>query len=349
MPSGLARMLDRGETQLVLVMGLGALAITIGVQALPQRVPFTSLMLALVLGSVYLSPRTLLYFSLYVTVLMTFCVSQQVDFTSRVIGAATVQYLIAAIVIFGSLRRMRLGVGGLRGEAMFVDLRDRILSQGGSLSLPAGWSLDTALASSGGTPFAGDFLVTRLREEGRRADMVVVDVSGKGEEAGIRALQLSGGFGGLIGALPPSEFMPAANDYLLDQDWDEGFATAIHLSVDLETGAYEVRSAGHPPAVLRHAGSGRWEVLESAGPLLGLFEDPEYVVSRGRLASGDSLMLYTDGMVERPRRDIEQGLDRLLGEAEGLARGGWDDAAGRLVRAVGSHDDDRALVLFRRD
>ena len=61
----------------------------------------------------------------------------------------------------------------------------------------------------------------------------MVDVSGKGEEAGTRALLLSGAFGGLLGALPPAEFLPAANDYLLRQDWDEGFATAVHLSLDL--------------------------------------------------------------------------------------------------------------------
>ena len=41
----------------------------------------------------------------------------------------------------------------------------------------------------------------------------------------------------------------AANDYLLRQEWEEGFATAVHLSLDLATGRFEVRTAGHPPAV----------------------------------------------------------------------------------------------------
>ena len=72
----------------------------------------------------------------------------------------------------------------------------------------------------------------------------MVDVSGKGEEAGIRALLLSGAFGGLLGALPADQFLPAANDYLLRQEWEEGFATAIHLSLDLRTAA----SRSAPPA-----------------------------------------------------------------------------------------------------
>ena len=147
---------------------------------------------------------------------------------------------------------------------MFVDLRDRILRQGGIPDLPAEWYAASELRSAGGTPFAGDFVVAS-RVEGR-LEVAVVDVSGKGQGAGTRALLLCGALGGLLSALPPSEFLDGANRFLLQQDWDEGFATAIHLSLDLTTGHYDIRSAGHPPAALRHAGSGRWEVLESEGP-----------------------------------------------------------------------------------
>ena len=54
-------------------------------------------------------------------------------------------------------------------------------------------------------------------------------MSGKGVDAGTRALLLSGAFGGLLGALPSEEFLAASNDYLLRQGWDEGFATAVHV------------------------------------------------------------------------------------------------------------------------
>ena len=155
----------------------------------------------------------------------------------------------------------------------------------------------------------------------------MVDVSGKGEGAGTRALLLSGAFGGLLGALPPDDFLPAANDFLLRQDWEEGFATAVHLSLDLGAGEFEVRSAGHPPAVQRVAGSGRWSVLDDQGPVLGLIEGAEFPVVTGRLRPGDAMLLYTDGMVERRRRDIGLGIDRLLGQAERLLRG--DVTAGR--------------------
>jgi serine phosphatase RsbU (regulator of sigma subunit) len=237
-------------------------------------------------------------------------------------------------------------VAGAMGESMFVDLRDRILQQGGIPNLPAGWHAETALRSAGGTPFAGDFVVAGVNRG--RLDLVVVDVSGKGEEAGTRALLLSGAFGGLLGALPAEQFLPAANDYLLRQDWEEGFATAVHLSLVLDDGTFEVRTAGHPPAALRHSGAGRWGVLPSEGPVLGLMPDAVFVVAEGRIGHQDALLLYTDGMVEEPRRDIDLGIDRMLGEAEHLLRGSFEGAARRLVDALGSRDDDRAMVVVSR-
>jgi serine phosphatase RsbU (regulator of sigma subunit) len=175
-----------------------------------------------------------------------------------------------------------------------------------------------------------------------------VDVSGKGEEAGTRALLLAGALGGLLGALPPAEFLPAANDYLLRQDWDEGFATAVHLSLDLTTGAYEIRNAGHPPAAHRAAGSGRWQLRSGQGPALGLLEGVDFPVVSGHLRPGDAVMLYTDGMVETPDKDIGLGIDRMLGQADALLRGEFDGGAERLIRALGSRNDDRALALVYR-
>ena len=217
---------------------------------------------------------------------------------------------------------------------MLVDLRDRILKQG-RIPDAAGrpGTSSSELRSAGGTAFAGDFVVAARHDD--RLDVAVVDVSGKGEGAGTRALLLSGALGGLLRALPPEEFLAAANDFLLDQDWDEGFATAVHLSLDLATGHYAIRSAGHPPAALRAAGSGRWSVLEAEGPVLGPHRGREFDGVEGVMRPGDALLLYTDGMVETPHRDIVLGIDKMLGQAERLLRGelrGRGDAADRVPR-----------------
>jgi hypothetical protein len=304
-------------------------------------------MVPLLLGSILLGSRRLPWFVVLILVLLTVSLVLQPERTPRIWGAFGIQVLMCVIVLLASLRRARLGVGVAAGESMFVDLRDRISRQTGLDRLPEGWYAETALESAGGTAFAGDFLVA-TRPVPQRLEVALVDVSGKGDDAGVRALLLAGAFGGLLGALPQPAFLPAANDYLLRQEWDEGFATAIHLSVDLDSGAFEVRSAGHPEAVLRRAGSGRWATLSSEGPILGVLEQATFSAETGVLLPGDTLLLYTDGMVERPRRDIDMGLDRMLGEAEQVLRRGVVGSAQRLVDSLGSPSDDRAVLVLTR-
>ena len=324
------------------------MVVTLLVVAFPAVMPFSALLIPIVVGSLLLGPRTLPKFVLFVLVMLGISMLNQDGVTSRIVGAAVVQVIIGGIVIVASRRRSRLGVAGSRGERMFVDLRDRILNQGTIPDLPSGWVVESALHSAGGTAFAGDFIVAARSPDGNAMQIVVVDVSGKGEEAGPRALLLSGAFGGLLGALPSAGFLPAANEYLLRQDWAEGFATAVHLSVDLRTGDFEVRSAGHPPAAHRVSGTGRWSVLRGEGPVLGLIRDAGFDCVRGHLGRGDAVLLYTDGMVEEPRRDIDLGIDRMLGEAESLLRGSFVGAAERLATSLGSRTDDRAMMVVHR-
>ncbi len=264
-------------------------------------------------------------------------------------GMAVVQTVALVAVLRLAHRQDRLGLGGAAGNVMLVDLRDRLEANGRVPELPTGWRVDHALRSAYAEAFSGDFLVATRSVEGR-LEIVLVDVSGKGQDAGVRALLLSGAFGGLLGAMPREDFLVAANDYLLRQDWDEGFATAVHIAVDLDTGEYWVSSAGHPPAVHRHAGSGVFEVLETVGgPALGIVPVPRFRTHAGRLLPGDTLMLYTDGMVETPGADLEIGIDRLLGVAERVVATGLG-GADAVLDGVGTGDaDDRALLLVHRE
>ncbi len=336
------------EHRIALLLGAVSVLWTALIVVLPSKTPTTALMIPLLFGSLVLGPRILPGFIALLMVCVTVAILVQDTITDRFLNATIVMYLMGLIVFVMSRRRSRLGVGGVRGESMLIDLRDRILTQGTIPQLPPEWDVQSALRSAGGTPFAGDFVVAAKSDADRRLEVAVVDVSGKGEQAGTRALLLSGAFGGLLGTLPPEQFLPAANAYLLHQEWDEGFATAVHMSLDLDTGTFEIRTAGHPPAAHRLAGSGRWQVLRSDGPALGLIDDATFTVSAGALKHGDAVLLYTDGMVEKPRRDIDLGIDRMLGEAEALLRGTFEGAAVRLADALGSPDDDRAMLMVHR-
>ena len=324
-------------------------AVLAGLQlTLPNDFPITAMVLPMLLGSLFLGPRQLPWFVIYVLALMVVGMLRIETLTVRIIGGVAVMYLAGLIIMLTSFRRTRLGVAGTQGESMLVDLRDRIQQQGRVPQMPTGWLAESAIRSAGGTPFAGDFIVTARPEFTDRLEVAVVDVSGKGEAAGTRALLLSGAFGGLLGAVPPVDFLKAANDYLLRQEWDEGFATAVHLAIDLRTGSFEVRSAGHPPAAHRSAGTGRWKTYDGEGPALGLLDGVDFPPITGLLRPGDVLMLYTDGLVESRTRDISSGIDRMLGEAEPVLHGTLEGSADRLVSLVGSRADDRALVVLRR-
>lgn len=262
------------------------------------------------------------------------------------LGAPVVLAVTAGVAYEFSRFREDTGLSGASGQDVLVELRQRLQVQGELPSLPRPWAAQSVVRPAGGGPFAGDFVVSALTHGGRCLEVALVDVSGKGVAAGTRALLLSGALGGLLGSVPTRQFLAAANAYLERQDWIDGFATAVHLALDLTDGRVEVASAGHPPAAVFDAGTGRWSLLDAEGPALGLLWGATYEPATTRLEPGDALLLYTDGLVEERGRDLALGIDRLLGEAERLVPHGFAGLASLLER---SHDasDDRGLVLVR--
>jgi hypothetical protein len=327
---------------------LFATLVGVAMQVFPDVVGIATIVLPLVMGGLFLGPRPLPWFVIYNLVLLTLALPKVPGFSGRAVFSTVVLFLVAFIIMLASFRRSRLGIAGSMGESMLAELSDRIQGQGVLPDLPAPWHAESVIRSSGGTRFAGDFFVVGGTETGR-LDVAVVDVSGKGDRAGTRALLLAGAMGGLVTALEPPEFLPATNTYLINHPWQDGFATAVHLSIDLESGAFRIWTAGHPPALHWRAGAGRWTPLESEGPMLGLIEDAEFEPSGGVLRTGDALILYTDGMVETRHADIGLGIDRLIGQAERRLRSKFEGGAKTLVESTGSRGDDRALLLVWRD
>lgn len=263
-------------------------------------------------------------------------------------GIGLVFVVAVAVTLVVSRTRSRLGVSGPVGESMLIDLRDRLRAQAKLPPPEPGWKWEPFIRAADGVAFSGDFIVAATTCEGRVLEIAVVDVSGKGVDAGSRALLLAGAFGALIGSVSDDEFLPAANAYLLRLGWTEGFATAAHLVLDLRSGEYTLLSAGHPPGLHFRSGSGRWSVVEAEGPLLGVLPDAKFIPAQGQLSTGDAFLLYTDGLIEDHGRDMSQGIDKLLGHAERLVADGYRGGAKRLAKAAGGDGDDRALVLVRR-
>lgn len=338
------------EAEIFWVTVLLALTASLGVAIVRSNgeVPLSAVVVPMVIANVVLTPRRIPWLVLVTLSVLVVDVAASPPLLDESIGQIVVVFAVGVIILMSSFRRAGLGVAGLRGDSMLVDLRERLTKQCQIPTLPDHWTAEVVLRSAGGSAFAGDFVVASRSADDSRLEVAVVDVSGKGEQAGTRSLQLSGAFGGLLGALPPDQFLPAANDYLLSQEWSEGFASAVHLSLDLSSGDFELRSAGHPPAVQLSSGSGRWLVQHSEGPVLGLIRSATFGCVDGRLDFGDALLLYTDGLVETPTRDISSGIDKLVGRCEQVLRFGFDGGAQRIVDALESGDDDQALLLLHR-
>ncbi|MER6309078.1 PP2C family protein-serine/threonine phosphatase [Streptomyces sp. NPDC001739] len=329
-------------------------AIAAGTLWRPEWIAPTALVLPVIAGGLLLRPANLLVLygaSAAALVVEAALFGPYEEGPDRITPGTVL--VVAAVGLFGLLIaqfRSRVGVPWRRGGTMLFDLRERIRVQSKLPRLPKGWHHEMALRPAGGQSFSGDFVVASRTHGGNILEVVLTDVSGKGMDAASRALLLSGAFGGLLGSLPPHGFLPAANGYLLRQDWDEGFATSIHLVLDLESGDYELLSAGHLPALQLSAGSGRWEEKAGDGPLLGVYDGAQFDPVKGTLRPGDVLMLFTDGLVEAADRDIAEGIDRLTGEADRYVASGFAGAAWHLIEAVAKDvNDDRALLLICRD
>ncbi|MFE5032537.1 SpoIIE family protein phosphatase [Streptomyces sp. NPDC056683] len=145
----------------------------------------------------------------------------------------------------------------------------------------------------------------------------------------------------------PDVVVSHANRLLLDMESDL-FATCCYVDVDMEDGTAWCVRAGHLPPVLRQP-DGTTRIAETeGGPPLGVLGRAEFPMTQLSLRPGTVLALTTDGLVESPDADIDEGMERF---ARDLA--GADPAHLGLVADVllgnAHRADDVALLLMRYD
>ncbi len=177
------------------------------------------------------------------------------------------------------------------------------------------------------------------------------DVCGKGQEAAIVTTLVRYTLRALcVGESRPSLVL-AALDEVLRQHPTDRFCTAVLLRLKREPHGWLVTLSlgGHPQPVLLRAGRPP-ELYGAHGPLLGVVDDPTYEDNELRLAPGDVLLLYTDGIIEGRHDDEFYGEQRLLDTVQRLEA---DPAAlaGLLVQDVldfqdGTMRDDVAVLAF---
>ncbi|MFK4144685.1 SpoIIE family protein phosphatase [Streptomyces sp. NPDC004065] len=146
---------------------------------------------------------------------------------------------------------------------------------------------------------------------------------------------------------PPDVVVSHANRLLLELETDL-FATCAYADVDMETGSAWCVRAGHLPPVVRHP-DGEVEIVETeGGPPLGVVSEAEFPMTPLRLQPGSVLALTTDGLVECPTADIDDGMHRFAGGLAAADPAHLGLVADALLGGAG-RADDIALLLMRYD
>jgi hypothetical protein len=124
-------------------------------------------------------------------------------------------------------------------------------------------------------------------------------------------------------------------------------ATVVYAVLDLATGALCYALAGHPPPLLIRA-DGTAELLEGGrSPLLGVTPLGPRDEAQTTLRRGDTLILYTDGLVERPGTPIDDGLSRLAARAPDLSRDVVALGEALLAGVEEPRRDDAAVLVIQ--
>lgn len=215
----------------------------------------------------------------------------------------------------------------------------------------AGWETHYRYLPAG--PVSGDYVDLVNQEDTKNLFLLLGDVSGKGVAASFLMAHLNALFRSLIQmGLPIKTLVERANGIFKESTTSTHYATLVAAKAD-PLGGVEICNAGHfSPFLLQ---GNRVTPVDSTGFPVGLFDRSPYDVVRIRLARGDTMFLYTDGLTEaRNARGEEYGETRL----REVLRGNTDlspvqlaDVALNDQQAFSgevSRSDDLTVLVLRR-
>jgi serine phosphatase RsbU (regulator of sigma subunit)/pSer/pThr/pTyr-binding forkhead associated (FHA) protein len=218
-------------------------------------------------------------------------------------------------------------------------------------SLPGeGW-LRASGSSLASHEVGGDYYdVTRVSSHCWSA--VVADVSGKGVGSALLASLLQGA---LITATEHPEAMghrmTRLNRFLLDRTGGEKYATVFYCLLHGDGRMYYVNAAHCPPMLVRANGE-RLE-LEASGTPVGLVETAEFAVVEQRLAAGDKIVIYSDGVTEAQnlekrffgKRRLREVVESHAGHSCAAIHDAIQEAVAAFTEGAAQSDDITLVVL----
>jgi len=185
-----------------------------------------------------------------------------------------------------------------------------------------------------------------------RVAVVIGDVVGRGIEAAATMGQMRSALRAILMQADDSAAMvERLNRFALGLG--DCILTTVVLAVfEPATGNLRYTNAGHPPPLLVGPDGAARYLEDVPAPPMGVMEAPSYGQRTLQLEPGWTLLLYTDGLIERPTEVLDIGLDRLRDAADAANAGADVDALcehviGTLVGADAATVDDVTMIALR--
>ena len=211
---------------------------------------------------------------------------------------------------------------------------------------------DVHAVSQPARAFTGDFYFTH--RSGERLWFAVGDVSGKGINAAVVMAMIQEELEQRITSCARTECDPSAtmarlHEFLRPLLPANKFASAV-IGYASGDGHVVVANAGHcPPVIVRREGS--TDLVDSTGQVVGILPEASWRSSVRLLGRGETLVLYSDGVIEAESPDgCQFGVDALLRIPAGASARTTAEAIVAAVdaHANGARGDDLTLVVVRR-
>jgi PAS domain S-box-containing protein len=205
------------------------------------------------------------------------------------------------------------------------------------------------VAAEEGSAAGGDWYDV-IELPGGSIGLVIGDVAGHGTEAAsvmgqarmaVRAFSLEGHAPGLV--------VGRVHQLLRSLYEGEQMVTMLYLALNPLTWEATIVNAGHPPPLIIDPSGGATYLESPTGLPLGLNWNLPYEESIALLRPGATLVLFTDGLIDRRDVAVQVGLDRLRAEATDPGEGDLDEMCGALLEHLVPPDasDDVAILVAR--
>lgn len=230
------------------------------------------------------------------------------------------------------------------------EVADRLQEAVRPAALPElpGWELGATYDSAGRASVGGDFYDVIPLHDGRVA-LVIGDVMGRGVAAAAAMTQIRAALRALVAVDPDPRTLLTRLDLLYERFPSDQLVTLVYALADPDLDQLVLGCAGHPPPLLARADGSADFVRPLDGTILGVGEVARQSVSVPFLP-GDSLVMYTDGLLERRGEDPQSSEARLVSTYRSMRPRPEAEDLERLVAEMRdpTRDDDVAVLAVRR-